>query len=99
MTEQGGDEGGSSTSERFYRGTITRVFPGSGTGVVRSQSGREIRFEAPHVVITGAACRFDELREGLAVGFDVSWTSRGLRVSMLHLAAQSGAKPTTEEGG
>ena len=99
MAEQGGDEDDSSTRERFYRGIITRVFPGSGTGVVRSQSGREIRFEAPHVVIMGAACRFDELCEGLAVGFDVSWTSRGLRVSILHLAAQPGLKPTTEEGG
>ncbi len=84
----------SSAASRFYRGTITRLFPGSGTGVVRSAGGREIRFEAPHVIISGAGRRFDDLREGLAVGFDVSWTSRGLRVSVLHLTAPEVAKAT-----
>lgn len=81
---------------RFYRGTIIKLFPGSGTGIVRSESGREIRFEAPHVIISGAARRFDDLRAGLAVGFDVAWTSRGLRVSVLHVTPSARPEPAPE---
>jgi hypothetical protein len=71
------------SGERFYLGTIRKLFAGAGLGMVRSDSGREIPFAAPHVVIGGAVHRFDELREGMRVGFDVSWTSRGLRVTVL----------------
>ena len=55
-------------------------------GVVRSATGREISFAAAHVVLTGSIRRFEDLREGMPVGFDVGWTSRGLRVTVLHTA-------------
>lgn len=80
------------TGERFYLGTIRRVFPSAGLGVVRSDSGREIPFAAAHVLIRGAAERFEELREGMRVGFDVGWTSHGLRVTLLQVR-QDGARP------
>jgi hypothetical protein len=39
---------------RYYRGTITRVYYGSETGVIRSnESGREYRFKVPLVEIRG----------------------------------------------
>lgn len=71
--------------ERFYLGTVRRLFPGAGLGVVRSDTGREIPFVAAHVVVTGSAERFDDLREGMRVGFDVGWTARGLRVTLLQV--------------
>jgi hypothetical protein len=68
----------------FYAGTIKKLFPGTGMGIVRSATGRETPFAAAHVVLTGRVRRFEDLREGMAVGFDVGWTSKGLRVTVLH---------------
>jgi 2-keto-3-deoxy-6-phosphogluconate aldolase len=69
---------------RFYIGTIKKLFPGAGMGVVRSATGREIPFAAVHVIVTGPINRFEDLREGMTIGFDVGWTSKGLRVTVLH---------------
>jgi hypothetical protein len=76
------------SADRFYAGTIKKLFPGAGMGIVRSASGRETPFAAAHVILTGAVRRFEDLREGMAVGFDVGWTSKGLRVTVLHTAEQ-----------
>jgi hypothetical protein len=75
----------SPTADQFYAGTIKKLFAGAGMGIVRSASGREIPFAAAHVILSGAVQRFDELREGMPVGFDVGWTSKGLRVTVLHV--------------
>jgi len=80
-----GDEVTPAASDPFYRGTIKRLFGGSGMGMVLSDSGREIPFAAAHVLVTGAVRRVDDLREGMRVGFDVGWTSHGLRVTLLHI--------------
>jgi hypothetical protein len=37
-----------------------------------------------HVIVTGPINRFEDLREGMTIGFDVGWTSKGLRVTVLH---------------
>lgn len=71
-------------AERFYAGTIKKLYVGSGMGVVRSATGREIPFSAIHVILAGSIRRFEDLREGMTVGFDVGWTSKGLRVTVLH---------------
>lgn len=81
------------SAERFYLGTIRRVFPGAGLGVVRSDSGREIPFAAAHVLIRGEVARFDELREGMRVGFDVGWTAHGLRVTLLQVRSADPQPP------
>lgn len=70
--------------DRFYPGVIKKLFPGAGMGIVRSATGREIPFAAVHVIVTGPVNRFEDLREGMTVGFDVGWTSKGLRVTVLH---------------
>jgi hypothetical protein len=71
-------------TERYYRGTITRVYYGSESGTLRSnESGREYHFKYPFVEIRGPIPRIDGLREGMAVGFDLGWTSRGIRVTLI----------------
>jgi hypothetical protein len=55
---------------------------------VRSHQGREVLFEFPYVEVAGAPLggRFsaiDLLSEGDTVGFDVGWTSGGLRVTVI----------------
>lgn len=86
MVEEGGrdDALGSWPRDRFYSGTIQKLFPGSQSGVVRSaRSGREFPFLFVHVVVVGPLRRFEELREGMLVGFDIGRTSSGLCVTVL----------------
>jgi len=74
------------TGDRFYRGVITRVYYGSESGTLTSEaSGREYHFKFPFVEIRGPIPRIDGLREGMSVGFDVGWTSRGLRVTVIRV--------------
>lgn len=68
---------------QYYRGTVCKLHMSPERGRVRSASGREIPFVFQHVVMRGDRRRFDDLREGLTVGYDVSWTARGLRVSTI----------------
>jgi hypothetical protein len=71
---------------RYYRGVITRVYYGSESGTLRSEaSGREYTFRYPFVEIRAAIPRVDGLREGMAVGFDLGWTSRGRRVTVIRV--------------
>ena len=81
------------TGERFYLGTIRRVFLSAGLGLVRSDTGREIPFAAAHVLIRGEAERFEDLREGMRVGFDVGWTAHGLRVTLLQVRRDADRSP------
>lgn len=68
---------------QYYRGTVCKLHMSPERGRVRAASGREIPFVFQHVVMCGDRRRFDDLRDGLIVGYDVSWTSRGLRVSTI----------------
>lgn len=70
---------------RYYRGTIRRLSRRTRSGVVRSFSGREVRFEFPCVELIGPSRRFEALRPGMRVGYDVGWTSKGLRVTRIRL--------------
>jgi len=72
-------------SDKYYVGTIAKLFAGSERGVVRTATGREIPFKFAHVRVVGERRRFSDLTEGATVGYDVSWTSHGLRVSVLRL--------------
>ena len=73
----------------FYQGMILKLDRSRGRGVVRSHSGKEIPFEFPFVAVLGAGIGgnmpgIDLIREGDIIGFDVGWTSKGLRVTTIH---------------
>ena len=89
--------------DNFYRGMIMRLDRSRGRGLVRSHSGKEIPFEFPFVTVVGAGIGgrmpgIELLSEGASVGFDVGWTSRGLRVTVISPKSPSaGSKePGTE---
>lgn len=72
----------------FYQGMILKLDRARGRGVVRSHSGKDIPFQFPYVSIAGAPIGgempgIDLIREGDVVGFDVGWTSKGLRVTTI----------------
>jgi hypothetical protein len=72
----------------FYRGLIVFLDRVRGRGAIRSYSGREIPFQFPYVAVVGApiggrAPGIDRINQGDTVGFDVGWTSKGLRITQI----------------
>jgi hypothetical protein len=71
---------------RFYMGVIERVYYGSESGILASEAtGRRYQFKVPFVDIVGTIPKVSGLREGMRVGFDLAWTSRGVRVSTIRV--------------
>lgn len=70
----------------YYEGRIVRFSPARGVGVLRSAGGREVFFDTAFLEVAGVgrgSRAAAVLEEGLRVGFDVGWTSRGLRVTWM----------------
>ena len=71
---------------RFYMGVIERVYYGSESGILASEAtGRRYQFRVPFVDIVGTIPKVSGLREGMRVGFDLGWTSGGVRVTTLRV--------------
>ena len=71
--------------ERFYQGTILRLYPGSERGILHTGNGRDVPFVAADVRILGTSRGFAAIREGMRVGFDLSRTSGGTIVSLIRV--------------
>jgi len=89
MTDEPAEGGGTpepaAPHDWYYHGTIKRVYYGSESGtLVSDATGREYHFKR-FVQILGPIPRVDGLREGMQVGFDVGWTSHGLRVTVIRV--------------
>lgn len=67
----------------YHQGVITKLFPSNNTGVVRTESSRELTFSYDLVILVGEAKSPLELRVGEPVGYDLGWTSAGLRITKL----------------
>lgn len=81
LTNEGERQG-----DLFYHGVVSKIFWGSESGVIHSDSGKEFSFAFPFVKLMGVPrqdIRF--LREGMRVGFDVGRTPKGLRVSTIKI--------------
>jgi hypothetical protein len=70
-------------ADYYHHGVIVKLFPSNNMGVVRTESGREVRFSYDLVILSGAAKTPLELREGERVGYDLGWTSGGLRITKI----------------
>jgi hypothetical protein len=80
MAESEKDPLASSRGDWYHQGVITKLFPSNNTGVVRTESGRELTFSYDLVVLVGAVKSALELKVGEQVGYDLGWTSAGLRL-------------------
>jgi hypothetical protein len=72
----------------FHHGTISKLFPSNNMGVVRTESGREVQFAYDLVVLVGDVQKTADLREGMEVGYDLGWTSKGLRITKIKTFAR-----------
>jgi len=70
----------------FYHGVISKIFWRNETGVIHSDTGKDVPFAFPFVTLLGVPRQdIQFLREGMRVGFDVNRTSKGLRVSVIKI--------------
>lgn len=76
------DEGREET-DLYHHGTISKLFPSNNMGLVRTESGREAPFSYQFVILVGAIKNPNDLREGQEIGYDLGWTSNGLRVTKI----------------
>lgn len=67
----------------YHHGVIVKLFPSNNMGVVRTESGREVRFSYDLVILSGEAKTPLDLREGERIGYDLGWTSGGLRITKI----------------
>jgi hypothetical protein len=81
----------SGKSDLYHHGVITKLFPSNNTGIVRTESGRELPFSYEFVILCGEAKTVQDLREGERVGYDLGWTSSGLRVTKIKTYPQTSA--------
>jgi hypothetical protein len=85
--------GAAAPRERFYQGTIVRLYPGTERGILHTGNGRDVLFVAADVRILGTSGGFAAIREGMRVGFDLGWTSRGMRVTVIRVPDAVGEPP------
>ena len=79
-------DSGEQPRDQFYHGVISKIFWGNETGVIRSDSGKDVPFVFAFVTLLGAPRQdINFLRPGMRVGFDVGWTSKGLRASVIKI--------------
>jgi len=83
MAEPEKDPLTSSRGDMFHQGVVTKLFPSNNTGVVRTESGRELTFSYDLVDMVGAVKSPLDLRVGEQVGYDLGLTSAGLRVTKI----------------
>jgi hypothetical protein len=74
---------GKKETDLYHHGTISRLFPSNNMGLVRTESGREVPFSYQLVVMIGPIKNPNDLNEGEEIGYDLGWTSNGLRVTKI----------------
>jgi len=77
----------------YHQGVITKLFPSNNIGVVRTESGRELTFSYDLVILVGEAKSPLELKVGEPVGYDLGWTSNGLRITKLKIYPKPPEQP------
>lgn len=91
---------GSRTDDLYHHGVITKLFPSNNTGIIRTESGRELPFSYELVILCGEAKKVQDLREGEQVGYDLGWTSGGLKITKIKTYPKSsdGGGPLEGQG-
>lgn len=83
MSDETKDMLTSPRGDLYHQGVITKLFPSNNTGVVRTESGRELTFTYDLVLLRGEVKSALELKVGEPVGYDLGWTSSGLKITKI----------------
>jgi len=86
MTDSGFVKALKDMNLRYPEGKITNFFPEKGYGFITNQKGEKIFFFLPEVDTMG--CRAEDIRKGMRVGYDVSLTAKGRRISRMKILSE-----------
>ena len=92
MSHNDGNQSGFQADDLYHHGVITKLFPSNNTGIIRTESGREVPFSYEFVILRGDLKSPLDLREGQAVGYDLGWTPSGLRITKIKTYVESTAE-------
>lgn len=71
-------------NDSFTKGDVVKLFPQQGFGFLRRPQGDDVYFSRAELHLVGEK-DWAELLEGMRVGFDVAWTSKGLHITKLKI--------------
>lgn len=71
-------------NDMFPKGKVSKFFPYQGYGYIITRSGKEIYFNFEEADMVGPKGQAD-LQTGCVVGYDMSYTSHGLRVKKMKI--------------
>ena len=91
------EQGTGVRKDLFHQGVISKLFPSNNMGLVRAESGREIPFSFEFVLLFGAAKNPADLKEGQEVGYDLGWTSKGLRITKIKVYSSPPPVPESSD--
>lgn len=72
-------------NDLFPKGQVTQFYPYQGYGYVKNNRGVEIIFNMDEIELVGPKADKKHLAVGARVGYDVSWTSKGLHIRALKI--------------
>lgn len=70
--------------DKFSKGRVMKYFPQSKYGFLKDNRGRDVYFNVDEVRFVGNKGR-EALKEGIEVGYDVSWTSHGRHIARIKI--------------
>lgn len=70
--------------DRFSKGRVVKYFPQSHYGFIKDKRGKDVYFNVDELRFSGEKGR-EYLKEGIEVGYDVAWTSKGLHISKIKI--------------
>lgn len=70
--------------DRFSKGRVVKYFPQSHYGFIKDRRGKDLYFNIDELRFSGEKGR-EALKEGIEVGYDVAWTSKGLHISKIKI--------------
>ena len=70
--------------DRFSKGRVVKYFPQSHYGFIKDRRGKDLYFNIDELRFSGEKGR-EYLKEGIEVGYDVAWTSKGLHISKIKI--------------
>lgn len=70
--------------DKFSKGRVMKYFPQSKYGFLKDNKGHDIYFNVDEVRFVGAKGR-EALKEGIEVGYDISWTSHGRHIARIKI--------------
>ena len=74
-----------SDEDFFPKGEVVKYYKNIHIGVLKNSQGKDLEFDLSEIELVGPKASSAYIKEGTRVGYDVSHTSNGIKVTMLKI--------------